>query len=266
MRRPDVPVLVAAVVAIAGATALGSSAEVPGIPAIYVDYNADCTIDMKVDGVGSIMPAATPGPTLPPGTYQLLIWMPNPNQGYVCGKPTFTFTGPGVNSVSEFKGQELEDDRVVILLPSSTYIALDANVPGTTRRVFTTAAYGSSSALLGPTAGTTTASKPSVQPDLVGSAILQYQGELVATVSAAGKATLKLSGRSVSSLKAGKYDIKVDDADRRAGFFVQRSGRKAVTITGLAFAGERTQRVALTAGTWTFFSKVGKPTRFTVVA
>jgi hypothetical protein len=154
---------------------------------------------------------------------------------------------------------------VVTLLPSSTYTAQDENAPAATRRVFTTAASGSSSALLGP--GMPDTSKPgATSSDIIGSAVLRYRGKLVATVSAGGKATLKRSGRAVGSLKAGRYDVTVDDASARAGFFVQRGTRKAVTITGVAFVGDRTKRISLTAGTWTFFATAGKATRFKVVA
>jgi hypothetical protein len=105
----------------------------------------------------------------------------------------------------------------------------------------------------------------SVSGDIVGSAVLRYRGKLVATVTAAGKPTLTLGGRAVASLKAGRYDFKVDDRTTRAGFFVERGSRQAVTVTGLAFVGKRTRRIGLAPGKWTFFSKVGKATPFTVV-
>jgi hypothetical protein len=256
-----IELLVAAAVAVVAAS--GAPAATPGIPAIYIDYSADCTFAMTVDGIGPITSAAT---TLPPGTYQLLISMQNPNQGYTCGRPVFTFTGPGVNSVAEFRGEELYTERVAVLQASSTYVAVDTTAPGGTRKVVTTAASGSSSALIAPGAQAGF-SKGSAQAGLVGSGLLRYQGTLVAAVSATGKLTLKRpDGRSVGSLIAGKYDIKVDDADPRAGFFIQHRNRKAVTVTSLAFVGKRTQRVTLTAGKWTFFSKVGKPTLFTATA
>jgi hypothetical protein len=37
-----------------------------------------------------------------------------------------------------------------------------------------------------------------------------------------------------------------------------------MTIAGVAFTGKRTVHVSLTAGKWTFFSKSGKATTFTV--
>ena len=102
--------------------------------------------------------------------------------------------------------------------------------------------------------------------DLVGSGVLRYRGKLAATVDAAGKATLKLGGRSVASLKAGRYDIAVDDRTARAGFFVERGVRTPVTVTTVAFVGKRTRRVGLAAGKWTFFTRAGKATVFTVVS
>jgi hypothetical protein len=84
-------------------------------------------------------------------------------------------------------------------------------------------------------------------------------------VTAQGKATLKRGGRAVGSLEAGRYDIAVQDASARAGFFVRRGSRKAITVTSLAFVGKRTKRISLTAGKWAFFSKPGKSVRFTVV-
>ena len=104
-------------------------AAVPALPAIYVNYNPDCTFTLSVDGGVT----ATPNATIPPGVYQLLVWLPNPNQGYACGIPTFTFTGPGVSAQTTFAGQQLQATTVLpALQPSSTYVAEDANVPAAT--------------------------------------------------------------------------------------------------------------------------------------
>ena len=257
----------AAVVAvIGGAAAIRSSAAVPEIPSIYVNYNPDCTFSMSVDGGISVTSTSAPGPTLPPGIYQLLVWMPNPNQGYTCVKPTFTFTGPGVSSTTVFQGQELHDERVIpALQPSSTYVAQDASAPAATQTFFTTAASGSNSVLL-PSSTQDNGTGTSTQPGLVGSDIVASPAKLLATVSAEGTVTLKLRRNAVGTLKAGKYELQVDDAAPRAGFFVERRGGKAVTVTSLPFVGKRTVPITLTAGRWMFFSKVGKPTPLTVVA
>jgi hypothetical protein len=256
--------VLAVALAFAGPAALRSSGAVPGIPAFYIDYRPDCTFTMSVDPGTQITPAA-PGPTLPPGTYQLLISMSNPSSGYACVTPSFTFTGPGVSARTVFPGAALDEDTVVTLQPSGTYSAQDDNAPAATRRVFTTGASGSSSALLGP--GLPSTAKPgTTSSDIVGSAIPRYRGKLLATVTARGKATLTRGGRVVGSLEAGRYDIAVQDASARAGFFVRRGSGKAITVTSLAFVGKRTKRISLTAGKWAFFSKPGKPVRFTVVA
>jgi len=255
----------AAVAVVGGAAAIRSSAAVPGIPSIYVNYNSDCTFSMSVDGGISVTSSSAPGPTLPPGIYQLLVWMPNPNQGYACLKPTFTFTGPGVSTTTIFQGQELHDEHVIpALQPSSTYVAQDASSPAT-QKVFTTAASGSNSVLL-PAGTQDNGTGTSTQPGLVGSDIVAPPARLLALVSVAGKVTLTLHGKNVGTLKAGKYELQVDDAAPRAGFFVERQGGKAVTVTSIAFVGKRTRQITLTVGRWMYFSKLGTPTRFTVVA
>jgi hypothetical protein len=76
--------------------------------------------------------------------------------------------------------------------------------------------------------------------------------------------TLTSGGKPVGSLKAGRYDIKVTDGDRQAGFFVQRASRNAVIVAGVRFTGKRTRRVTLTAGKWAFYAKAGRATVFSV--
>jgi hypothetical protein len=258
--------LAAVLVALAGGSdAIRSSAAVPGIPAIYVNYSSDCTFTMSVDGGISVTSATAPGPTLPPGIYQLLVWMPNPNQGYPCGRPTFTLTGPGVNSTTVFQGQELHDERVLpALQPSSTYVAQEASAPAATQKVFTTASSGSNSLLL-PSGTQDNGAGGSTQPGVVGSDIVPPPTRLLATVSDSGEAALKLGGKNVGTLKAGTYLLQVDDAAPRAGFFLERLGGKPLTITSAAFVGRRARAITLSAGRWLFFSKVGRPTPFTVV-
>ena len=267
LQRIELVVAAAAVLLAAAAAATGSRASVPGIPTIHVTYGVNCTFAMTVDGGGSVSSATAPGATLPPGSYELSVRMPNPANGYSgCEAPAFTFSGPGVTTVVEFRGEELVDERLLPALPpSSTYVAEDRNAPAQTRRVFTTAASGSSTSLLG-SGSQSGSTKTFVQPELVGSAVLRYRGRLAATVGPAGKATLRLGGRAVGSLKAGVYDVRVDDAAAKAGFFLHRHGRSAIAVTSRPFVGRRTMRVALTTGRWTFFSRVGPPTAFAVVA
>jgi hypothetical protein len=265
VRKAQFGLLFAALLAAGGVG--GSRAATPGIPAIYVNYNADCTFALSVDGGITVTSSSGPGPTLPPGTYQLLVNMPNPNQGYTCAKPVFTLSGPGVNDVSTFPGQELHDEQIATLQASSTYLAADASAPAATQKVFSTAASGSNLVLLGSSGTTPSGStKTSTQPDLVGSQAASLPVVLHATVSKAGAVTLARGERSVSSLKAGRYSIEVRDSDPGAGFFVQARRAKAVQVTGAAFVGKKTRVVAFTPGAWTFFSVATRPSRFTITA
>ena len=228
--------------------AAGSEAAVPGIPSIYINYNPDCTFSMSVDGGIT----AAPNATIPPGSYQLLVSMPNPGSGYSCGVPTFTFTGPGVNAQTTFAGQQLQATTVLpALQPSSTYVAEDANVPAASVHTITTAATGSSSSLLPASSSTATGS--STQPDIVGSAIKQKPTALVASVGAAGKASLKLGGHVVTTLKAGRYEIKPAKGHR----FVFSGKSRKITVT-------KAEVVTFAAGRWTFSTGRGSPLSFRV--
>jgi hypothetical protein len=256
----EVGLRVGFVAAAAAFLAGAAPAAVPGVPAIYVDYSTSCTFTLTVDPGTTIAPTGT---ALPPGTYQLLTAMPNPSSGFPCGKPDFTLTGPGVDVSIVFAGVELRDERLLALQPSSSYTAEDETAPGDTRRVFTTTATGSSSSLVQKTATTTTAAGGDEQTDIVGSAIVPYRGKLAASVSAAGKAALRL-GRA--PLEAGRYDIQVADADRRAGLYLRHATGRPVTISTAPFVGRKTRRVTLTAGRWVYFSAAGRVTTFTVVS
>jgi len=266
LSRVELAAALIAVVAV-GIGAGGSSAAVPGIPALYVNYNPDCTFTLTVDGGISVTSSSAPGPTLPPGVYQLLVTMPNPGGGYSCVAPVFTLTGPGVSAKTVFQGQQLEDDHVIpALQPSSTYVAQDASAPAATQKVFTTAASGSNSVLLGGSPGGTQSngSGGSTQTDVVGSAADQYQGALVATVGKTGAATLLFEGAKVDALAAGEYDIRVTDDAKGSGFSIEERGHKPLPITAAAFVGRRTQRVTLASGRWVYFAGAGKPAAFIV--
>jgi hypothetical protein len=241
----------------------GAQAAVPGVPALYVEYAQSCNFTLTVDPGTAITAGAAPGPTLPPGTYQLLTEMPNPSNGYLCPSPSFTLTGPGVAISIPFPGQALQDTRLLTLQPSATYVAEDENTPAATRKIFSTAASGSSTTLL-PATTTTAPGGSQSQPDIVGSGIAPYRGVLAARVGATGSASLTRAGRRVATLAAGRYAIAVDDTSRRAGFFVAHGRSAPLTISTTAYVGERRRIVMLTPGRWTYFSTAGKLASFTV--
>jgi hypothetical protein len=239
--------------AAAAAIASGSArAVVPGIPSIYVTYSPSCTFTMTVDGGATVTATSPPGPTLPPGQYQIQVLMENPAAGYSCGTPVFTLTGPGVNSTTTFPQESILDNHVLpALRPSSTYVAEDENAPVATHVYFTTAASGSSTSLLSPASTTTTTRSGSTQTDIVGSGVLPDRGRLAAAVGPGSHAALKLGGRSVTALKAGKYEIGIVDASGTAGFWLERPGGKRLSLTGVRFRGHETRSIALTSGRWT---------------
>ena len=175
---------------------------------------------MTADG-GFAMNPSTAGPTLPPGSYQLVLHMPNPISGYACQVPVFSFTGPGVSSQATFQMEAIDTDVAMTLQPSSTYVAVDQTAGASTQRIFTTAASGSSASLLAGTTTTTTGGTGSTQQALVGlegpglPRHAPRHGEC-----ATGKAIARAGRKAVGSLKAGRYDITVLDGSSRAGFFV----------------------------------------------
>jgi hypothetical protein len=209
---------------------------------------------MTADGGFTFTASSPPGPTLPPGVYQILVLMPNPPQGYACGTPAFTLSGPGVNSVTTFPQQATLDNHVLpALQPSSTYTAFDQNAPTATRVYFTTSATGSSSSLV-TAAPTQTTGKGASQSDIVGSGITPVRGKLDAVIDTSGLAALSLDGRKVGALKAGRYELQAVDRTRRSGLMLRKSGHAAEAITTLAFKGEKTVNLNLTAGSWTVYA------------
>jgi hypothetical protein len=256
--------LLAAFTLAAALSAGGSNAAYPGIPSIYVNYNDDCTFSMSSDGGFTFSSSSPPGPTLPPGVYQILVLMPNPPQGYSCVTPVFTLSGPGVNSVTTFPQQATLDNHVLpALQPSSTYMAYDQNAPAATRVYFTTSPTGSSSSLL-TTAPSESAGKGSTQGDIVGSD-LSLRGTLVGAVTARTAATLTLAGRAVHSLHAGRYAFRITDSTRASGFFLRKGTDEPRTLTSRIFKGRKTVDLALTAGTWSYYSSPARAVSFKVV-
>jgi hypothetical protein len=254
-----------AVLALAAALfAGGSNAAYPGIPSMYVTYNDDCTFSMSSDGGFTFTSSSPPGPTLPPGVYQLLLLMPNPPQGYACTTPVFTLSGTGVNSVTTFPGAATNFDLVLpALQPSSTYIAYDQNAPVATRVYFTTSATGSSSSLV-TAPPTQTTGKASTQGDIVGSD-LTLKGTLVGAVSTHAAATLTLTGKDVGTLRAGRYAFRINDSTRVSGFFLRKGKNAPRTLTSRIYKGKKTIDLTLTAGTWSYYSSPSRAVSFKVV-
>jgi hypothetical protein len=233
---------------------------------IHVAYAPDCTFTMTIDGGITVDNSAAPGVTIPPGPYQVAIRTPLPDAPFdttACIGPAFSLTGAGVNDVPNLAAVNyMGTTQNVTLLPSSTYVAVDANHPPLQKFV-TTAATGSSSSLLPPIPADTS-SGTSTQPDVVGSGVAPLRGSLHASVTQAGVATLDASAKPVATLKAGRYSFLVIDGSPKHGFFVQKHDERAIPLAGARFIGKKTVTMNLTAGTWTFFSRNGRATSFLV--
>jgi hypothetical protein len=248
MRR-SIPRL-AALLALTAACANAALAGGATLPSIYVEYDDSCSFAMRADGGLSLTSTTAPGTTIPPGTYQVVLRVP---QDAPSCPLRFQLEGPGVQLDWDFGGEALGAQATETLAPSSTYVATDLRNPARYRAVFSTAASGSSSTLVGQ-AGSTAGGKGQSSGDLVGSAILRYRGVLAVTLGPSGAVRLAAKGKAVRSLKAGRYDLALDDRTAHGGLTVHKPNRSVLTLTGGAFVGKRTTRVALRPGTWRFSS------------
>ena len=151
------------------------------LPSIYVDYSDDCVFSMHADGGIGLTATTAPGATIPPGSYQVVLRVP---QDAPSCPMDFQLQGPGVQLHWDFGGEAIPAQVVELLQPSATYVATDLRNPARFRAVFSTAASGSSSSLVTQPASTAKGGESS--HDVVGSARLAYRGVLGLTVRASG--------------------------------------------------------------------------------
>lgn len=222
----------------------GSSAGAGAVtlPSIYVDYSDACTFTMRADGGIALASATAPGPTLPPGLYQLVLTAPK--NAPSCPMD-FKLTGPGVQLEWDFGGEALDAMATETLQPSATYVATDVANQARGYVVFSTSASGSSSSLATQVPSTATG-KGETLPGVVGSDVVPSRGAATATVSGAGRLTLTYRGRRVRSLASGRYRLAVTDASRTAGVAIA-TGTRRKPLTGVAFVGRKTATIVLTA-------------------
>jgi hypothetical protein len=208
------------------------------------------------------MPDGTPvgtssgTPTLiPAGYYTLLFFGP----GECINLPLFELRGPGVNINDDMLGGETDTHTLYAnFVPNATYTwHSDRNEA----LVFSFRTSSDVAAGAGTATTSSASAGSSAQPtsqDIVGSAITPFRGTITAAVSAAGRVTFSYKGKSVSSLKAGRYTFAVSDRSSTSGFLLQNSPRRPVSVTGTAFLGKRSLAVTLTTGTWLVMPRVGR--------
>ncbi len=261
-----VPVL-AGLLVLAGV--LGIQDSRAAAPQLTLSVNLNGSLEVVLGNGTRIRTSNAPGATISPGPYLAIVGSDVPDSQDVYHM--FHLAGPGVNLSSELLPCENPMPLLTVTLqPSSTYTYDDLRHPELTHVVFTTSAGGSSSDSSGGSSGPATAkSTGSVSnSSVVGSALanIPFRGTLVGTVRSARMLTLSHNGNTVSSLKAGRYKIAVDDETTKGGFTIGGVHKQSVMVTGSSFVGKRTATVYLRAGRWMYYSSAGPKHHFAVVA
>ncbi len=197
------------------------------------------------DPTGAPVGTMSGSPTvIPAGYYTLLLSGP----GGCTELPYFELKGPGTNVLNDMELGEFSSSLVVNLQPNATYTWRDEASPDA---VYT---FATSAQVLG------TKPPPQVSPkavgptstasshDLVGSN--ELRGTLVVTVPPSGRPVVRLGGRLVSKLAAGRYTVRVVDRSGTRGIGLVRTTRRAVVLTTAEFTGTRSRTVTLADGSW----------------
>lgn len=243
----------------------------PSAASIVLTLNADETLEVTLDS-GARLRTSTAGAVIPPGVYAAVVYSAVPE--FRDDYHMFHLTGPGVNLQTDLlAGDERAEPHTVTFLPNSTYVFQDDRNPQFGRIVFSTS--GAGTAVAAPSGGAPASSAGSSgdktisqgvvkNSDVVGSEVERSQGSLSGGVSTTGKLTLTFKGKSVSSLKAGKYRIVILDETGKSSFTLQKLGKQAVKLSGLPFVGRKTVTVTLSPGQWMYYSSPAKK-RFFIV-
>jgi hypothetical protein len=245
-------------------------------PTLYVNYALDCTFTVTDD-------SGNPVKSIPPGGYEVDVTTPIlfSSYGQELGTDNFTgcqghaqfqLTGPGVDlSTTLFNGCSSNQILPVqTFQPNSTYSAQDNNQPSVARVVFTTLVSGSPTPPTSPLTRTSTG-PGTLSTDVVGSAASKgaapLRGRLAVVVTAGGKLTLTLKGKTPSTLRAGRYDVSVVDHSKTAGSAIEELHHPATSLAGTSFVGHRSTAIDLQAGQWLFYrTPGGKKTYFLVAS
>jgi hypothetical protein len=222
-------------------------------PTIVVNFTPAGVVTVSLNG--SPLGTTSGSPTvIPGGYYSVLLNGP----GDCINLPLFELSGPGVNIQDDMQGGEVDTHSLpTYFATNSTYTwHIDRNAAVVYTFRTSTDTVGST-ATPSPSPTKTTSHPKATSEDIVGSGILPFRGTLTGAVNAAGKLSIAFRGKSVTSLKAGRYAIAVADRSSSNGFVVTGKS-SSVSITGMAFVGKHTQTVSLTAGKWSFGPRAGK--------
>jgi hypothetical protein len=249
-----------------GAEALVASGAASDSSSIVVTYISPLAFRVKLgDGTN-----VTAGSSIPAGSYQLFVYDDSEDL-----TPLFSFTGPGVSINSNLNSTGMGIDSpsmlgVVTLQTSSSYRMQDSTVGASSLVNFATTANATATVLVGtttsgsPPSGTTTP----VTTTTTGHTVVtpKVLGTLSGVVSAAGKPALKLRGKTVKTLKAGRYTVSIGDHSRKAGLILGTSPKHTMTLSKTSsLATAKRVTVTLVAGRWFFeATTLGPKTYFRV--
>jgi hypothetical protein len=267
IRRVAKPVA-ALVAALLGIAAAHGASRSPIAPTLYVTYSLNCTFTITDD-------AGKPVTSIAPGGYAVEVTTPSDFAGVdlagitdftACkGSVQFQLTGPGVSLQTTL--DDGDSDYALLgatFQKSATFVAQDDNQPSVARVVFTTLATGTPVAPSSSSYTTTTAT-PGSGPAAATAKTAAPRGTLLGTLTAAGKVTLTSKGRRVTSLRSGRYTIKVTDRSAGRGFVLQQAHGAARSVSGVGYVGTRSVTIDLKAGRWLFYAAPdGKKASFTV--
>jgi hypothetical protein len=187
---------------------------------INVFYNTGGnSLTVKLSTGQTIAPG---GGSVPAGSYQVLVYDQNDNMN-----PQFVMSGPGVSINSNLNTTGMGLDIPETFGPytfsqGASYTVSDSNVGSSSALSFSISAAGSGSSGGGSGSsgggstsgggGGTTSSGGGTSGGSGGGTTgttVKMLGTLTASLSASGKTGLKLSGRTVKSLKPGRYTFKI---------------------------------------------------------
>lgn len=221
-------------------------------PILFVNFYANGQITMTLaDGtsVGTTSGAPT---VIPAGYYDLEFSGP----GGCSTLPYFRLMGPNENiATNGNEGQVVHPPSSADFLPNASYTWSDDAFPGVVYHFSTSTQVVGTAPTDQPV--TNTGQGPVSSQNVVGSEALPFVGSLSGTISASGKVALLHDGKSVTSLKPGRYTLNILSKAANRGFEIEQPKSKVVAIARGAFTGKRSISVSLTAGTWVLAATPG---------
>lgn len=221
---------------------------------LNVNFSTNGTITLtQPDGTEVGTTGGSPT-TISAGYYDIVELGP----GGCTAMPHFTLKGPGVSIFDNLlEGEQSTVTVFEYLAPNSTYTWSNDASPTVIHTFVTNSTIGGTPPPNLPTGLSSGDHTTASSSSLVGSNIVPFRGTLTGTVSTAGKVTLELKGKPVTSLEPGRYKINVTDKSKTSGLMLQRNSSGMLTVTGAAFVGKHSQMVHLTAGHWSLVSRPG---------